>query len=134
VNVEAKTVTGITIKSNPAKTTYYIGETVDLTGIKVEITYNDGSTAIVSDKDLKVLDFDSTSSGQKSVKVALKNKTDEILEFNITVKPINKPYDLQKPNLQTSSVETGDNALVSAYTMLSLLAVYEIIISRKKYE
>jgi len=133
VNVEAKTVTGITIKSNLAKTTYYIGGTVDLTGFKVEITYNDGSTAIVSDKDLKVLDFDSTSRGQKSVKVELKNKNDEILEFNITVKPINKPYDLQKTNLQTSSVET-DDALVSAYTMLSLLAVYGIIISRKKYE
>ncbi len=133
MNVEAKTVTGITIKSNLAKTTYYIGETVDLTGFKVEITYNDGSTAIVSDKDLKVLDFDSTSRGQKSVKVELKNKNDEILEFNITVKPINKPYDLQKTNLQTSSVET-DDALVSAYTMLSLLAVYGIIISRKKYE
>lgn len=63
MNVEVKTVTGITIKSNPAKITYYIGETVDLTDIKVEITYNDGSTAIVSDKDLKVLDFESTSSG-----------------------------------------------------------------------
>jgi hypothetical protein len=44
-----KTLSGITIKSLPTKTTYAIGDDLNLTGLVITATYNDGSQADITD-------------------------------------------------------------------------------------
>lgn len=49
-----KTITGIAVKDNPTNTTYEHGETVDLTGGTITVTYDDNSTEEISMKDPNV--------------------------------------------------------------------------------
>lgn len=41
--------TGIEITENPTKMTYSVGDTLDLTGMKVKLFYNDGSSEDIED-------------------------------------------------------------------------------------
>ncbi|MBO5479557.1 MAG: bacterial Ig-like domain-containing protein, partial [Clostridia bacterium] len=49
-----KTVSMIAIKNNPTNTTYDHGETIDLTGGMITVTYSDGSTEDISMEDSKI--------------------------------------------------------------------------------
>ncbi len=48
VNVQDVTLSGIAIASNPAKTNYYVGDTLDTTGLKLTATYNNGTTQTIT--------------------------------------------------------------------------------------
>ncbi|MBR1736020.1 MAG: bacterial Ig-like domain-containing protein, partial [Firmicutes bacterium] len=68
-SVDEKTVRDIKVVTPPAKTTYKIGEKVDLTGAEIEVTYTDGSTEIVDNNNVVVSDFDSSSKGARTMYV-----------------------------------------------------------------
>ncbi len=53
---EAKSVTAIEVKTQPTKLTYAEGENLDLSGLVVTLTYNDGST-----EDIALVDFAANS-------------------------------------------------------------------------
>lgn len=69
-----KTVTGIEIKALPTKTQYSKGETLDTTGLVLTAIYSDGTTADITDG-YTVTGFDSTTAGDKNLKVSYKNCT-----------------------------------------------------------
>ena len=48
VNVQDVTLSGIAIASNPTKTNYYVGDTLDTTGLKLTATYNNGTTQTIT--------------------------------------------------------------------------------------
>ena len=48
VNVRDVTLSGIAIASNPSKTSYYVGDTLDTTGLKPTATYNNGTTQTIT--------------------------------------------------------------------------------------
>ena len=48
VNVQDITLSGIAIASNPTKTSYYVGDTLDTTGLKLTATYNNGTTQTIT--------------------------------------------------------------------------------------
>ena len=48
VNVQDVTLSGIAIASNPTKTSYFVGDTLDTTGLKLTATYNNGTTQIIT--------------------------------------------------------------------------------------
>ena len=48
VTVEGNTVTGITIQSMPYRVSYSLGETLDLTGLQLNVTYSNGLTETVT--------------------------------------------------------------------------------------
>ena len=48
VNVQDVTLSGIVIASNPTKTSYYVGDTLDTTGLKLTATYNNGTTQTIT--------------------------------------------------------------------------------------
>ena len=48
VNVQNVTLSGIAIASNPTKTSYYVGDTLDATGLKLTATYNNGTTQTIT--------------------------------------------------------------------------------------
>jgi hypothetical protein len=82
VTVFAVAVTGVSIKSNPAKTTYLQGESLDLTGGVITVSYNDGS---IQDMDIiqsMISGYNANTSGQQIVSVTYSGK---IATFNVTV-------------------------------------------------
>ena len=48
VNVQDVTLSGIAIASSPSKTSYYVGDTLDTTGLKLTATYNNGTTQTIT--------------------------------------------------------------------------------------
>lgn len=80
VTVKAKTLASISVKTNPIKTEYLVGDSVDLTGLVITLTYDDASTEDVTYASANAADFstDFTSSAaaeSKEVTVTYKEKT-----------------------------------------------------------
>lgn len=69
--------------TSPEKQQYEVGEELDLSGIEVTAVYSDGTTKTVDLKDCDISDFDSASTGEKTVTIAYENKT---LSFKVVVK------------------------------------------------
>lgn len=66
-------VTGITLKSAPTKTTYEVGDTLDLTGGKITVSCNNGTSVDIDINGTMIKGFDSTTAGEKTVTVLLLN-------------------------------------------------------------
>ena len=81
VNVKAVSVTGITVTA-PTKTTYFVGEELDLTGGKVTISYNIGEPKTVDLTPSMVIGYDKTKLGNQTVTVKYEGFTDT---FEVTV-------------------------------------------------
>jgi uncharacterized repeat protein (TIGR02543 family) len=79
----AKTLVSIIITTPPTKTTYNIGDTLDLTGIVVTATYSDSTTETVSVSTANVSGFDSSTAGSKTLTVTYQGKT---ATFTVMVK------------------------------------------------
>ena len=48
VNVQDVTLSGIAVASKPSKVNYYVGDTLDTTGLKLTATYNNGTTQTIT--------------------------------------------------------------------------------------
>ena len=59
----------ISITSTPYKTSYYVGEELNLDGLTVEATYSDGSTSVVTVTSDMVSGFDSSVAGTQTLTV-----------------------------------------------------------------
>ena len=82
-NYIKKTLDSITV-TPPTKTTYEIGETLDVTGGTVQAFYSDGTFDEAVPLTLDMCSgFDSSTAGQKTVTVTYENKT---ATFNVTVR------------------------------------------------
>lgn len=83
VNVltSSEILSNISVYSTPTKTTYIVGESFDANGLKIKLTYSDGSTEIVS-TGYTVSGFSSTTAGTKTVTVTYGEKS---TTFTVTV-------------------------------------------------
>ena len=77
------TLTGITVKSMPAKTVYQLGEPFAPAGLTLTAAYSDGRTQTVTDGFI-CSGFDSAAAGSKTVTVSFEGKT---ASFTVTVLP-----------------------------------------------
>ena len=68
--------TGIEIVSDPDKTSYIVGEDLDLSGLEIEATYSDGSTSYVDVSLDMVSGFDSSVVGTQTLTVTYRSYTD----------------------------------------------------------
>ena len=116
VGVAAPTLTDITVKTMPAKTTYTIGESFDQTGLTLTATYSDGSTKTVTGG-FTCSGFSSTTAGTKTVTVTYEGKT---TSFTVTVVP---PHEhsytsavTKEPTCQAEGVRTYTCACGDSYT------------------
>jgi hypothetical protein len=83
IRVEEKSLTNISLTNQPTKTTYYVGESsLDITGLVVIGTYNDGTTKTETITSSNISGFNTTTSGTKTVTVTVSGKT---ATFPITV-------------------------------------------------
>lgn len=83
----ARTLASVTLEGNPTKTTYYVGETFDPTGIKVIANYTTGDPEDVTDEAIFTYDDAALTIGTTYAEVfATYNEMDSDVEkYNITV-------------------------------------------------
>lgn len=81
-----KTPVGIEITMNPAKMEYKVGDALDLTGMKVELFYNDGSSEEIDDWEADPADGDTLAADDTPVMVTYDEFYDVV---DITIAPAN---------------------------------------------
>ena len=82
---DTTTVTGITVKTAPTKTSYMVGDTFDPTGLVLTATYSDASAADVTygtDSGITFSGFDSSTAGTKTITATYEEQT---ATFTVTV-------------------------------------------------
>lgn len=72
----------ISVKQMPIRTTYFIGQTLDTTGLQINLNYNDGLVEPI-ESGFSTSGFDSSTPGSKTVTVTYQGKT---TTFDVTVK------------------------------------------------
>ena len=70
-----KTVSSIAMLNNPTKTTYTVGESLNVSGGQITVTYSDTSTRTVNITDSMCSGFDSSEAGTSTVTVTYSGKT-----------------------------------------------------------
>lgn len=83
INISDAEITGLDIRRLPAKTTYYVGEAIDLRGISVFAQYADGSEQHIYSNQLEVTGFDSETIGEKEIMISYRQVNSS---FTINVK------------------------------------------------
>lgn len=108
-----RVLSGISIKSAPSKTTYYVGESLSTSGLTLTAQYNDGSSKeITSGYDIN---YDFSTAGTKTVTVKYEGKT---ATFRVSV--IERPFEIT--NLQSQN--SGKNKIVTADVNKSDITCY----------
>jgi hypothetical protein len=83
--VTVRMIESIVITSPPAQFAYAIGETLDLTGLVIRVTYTTGSTEQLSNiNGLSISGFDSSTAGSKTITVTYGGKS---AAFTVIVNP-----------------------------------------------
>ena len=81
--IEKEALEKIEVTKQPTKTSYYVGDTtLDITGLEVTGTYNNGSSKLETVSLSNITGFNTTTSGEKTLTVTLSGKT---ATFKITV-------------------------------------------------
>ena len=91
----------------PDKYLYYMGESLDTSGLKLRLEYTDGSTSVI-DKGYSVSGFDSSVEGHKNVTVSYGGKTDS---FEVMV--ISSSVSLSQKSI---TLNLGETKTISAIT------------------
>lgn len=94
-----KELTGIEITSQPVKTQYAVGESLDLTGLVVTGIYNYGTTAPIEITPSNISGFDSSTIGKKTVTVTIEGMT---ATFTVEI------IDTIAPSI-TTNIKDGDS-------------------------
>ncbi len=103
--VIAVTLTGIKVKTQPAKTTYKTGEELDLSGMVLTATYSDGSTKDITDTtQFTVSGYDKNKEGSQTITVTYEGKT---AEFQVTVTEEGLPVTLTGIEVKTLPAKTA---------------------------
>lgn len=97
----------ISIYCKPSKITYYIGDSLNTSGLQLKLTYSDGSTKTVS-SGFTTSGFSSTTAGTRTVTVSYGGKT---TTFNVTV---NTPS--VSLSSTSKSMRVGDTVTLTATT------------------
>lgn len=101
VTVKAKTVTGITILSEPAKKEFVEGSTIDVSGLIVQAQYDNDTTAIVTD--YTVNGYDKNTIGNQTVTISYSG-FDASFDVEVVAKSLTG-ITLNTDNAKTSYIE-----------------------------
>lgn len=114
----------------PAKTIYRIGESLDLTGLKVYAIYSNGEIETLTAQQYTVSEFDSSSSGEKSVTISYGGKRAsftvsvraagryECEELPGTTNKVRKVYEKSKASAgKVDGLESSENGAYVEYTI-----------------
>ena len=99
--IEEKTLTGVSVHTAPTKTSYYVGDTLDTTGLQLQLTYSDNSTELVT-TGFTTDGFDSATAGTQTITVTYEGET---ATFNVTVSE--RPQILSDVSIYTNPTKTS---------------------------
>ena len=117
VDIEAVKLVSIAVKTNPTKISYYVGESLDSTGLTLTGTYNNGKTETIT-TGYTCSALDSTTAGSKTITVSYQGLT---TTFNVTVVAVNLVSIAVKTMPNKTSYFTGESF---DQTGLTLTATY----------
>ena len=124
ITVTVKTVTGISVKTMPAKTEYIQNkEELDLTGGIIEIAYNDSSKEEMqmTSKEIGVSGFDNKEIGTKTITLTYKEKTTQFkIEVKAETKPQNSNFDKMQGNITGIKAYYFKDTNKDDYTVISV--------------
>ena len=104
VNVVAIVPTGISIKTAPSKTEYFVGDSYDGTGLVVNVTYNNGTNKDIT-TGFTTSGFSSANAGKSTVTVSYEGFT---ASFDVTIKAVELAgIEIEKQPTKTT-FNTGD--------------------------
>lgn len=126
-----KTLVGIAVTSQPAKTTYTVGDAIDLAGLEVTATYSDGTTVSVTVTSSILSGFDTESAGTKTVTVTFGDKT---ATFDVLVNAAQENNPPQNPSdgNSTSKVIKTVIICVAAAIVVFCLTLGLVLYYRKR--
>lgn len=111
----------LVIVSKPKKTTYELGEDLDLTGMVINVKYDDGSTKEITNK-CDVLGFDSSAPQQQKITLTY-SESGKVVTVSFTVfidREVKNLYVTSKPNKTTyikgEQFERAGLAVVATFT------------------
>ena len=107
IALDDKELTSISIVNNPSKTLYYIGDSLNVSGLILKLSYSDGSTETIT-SGFATSGFSATSAGTKTITVSYKGFTDT---FTVTVKTPSIAL-----SASSKSLTVGDSITLSATT------------------
>ena len=110
---EFTSISSLNITGTPSKTSYYVGEELDLSGLAIKVTYSDGSTSYVDVSFDMVSGFDSSVIGNQTLTVTYSDCT---VTFDIEIKEI-KVVTIEAT---TSNVVDTISELSSGYYLLKV--------------
>jgi hypothetical protein len=111
VNEDGTTLTGITITNQPNKTSYEIGDSLDLTGLVVTASYDNNSSKTVNISASNVSGFNSSTAGTKTITVNYGGFTDT---FTIVVEAVKTLTGIRITSLPyTTLYDIGDSLNIS---------------------
>lgn len=107
VNGETASVTNngdgtVTVTYTFAKTTYEVGDTLDLTGGKITVSYNNGTSVDIDINGTMIEGFDSTTAGEKTVTVKYSGFT---TSFKVTVSKGSFTVEPQPGNMDGAAID-----------------------------
>lgn len=104
-NIKVKNVTSVTVESSPAKTNYVAGDKIEVGGMKLKVTYDDGTTACISEG-FTVSPSVASGNGTTKVTVTVNGKS---TTFNITV------YDPEAAGVEVKSIKVSKQPATTSY-------------------
>ena len=111
VTIKAKSVSEISIKSKPDKLEYIEGSKLKVTGGKITLTYDNGTTEDIDMTKEMISGFDNTKVGKQTLTVTYEGKT---ATFDVTVTEkgkIEEDTEQQEKNAGQASIEVDDDAI-----------------------
>ena len=107
VTEELVMLTSVSIEAKPTKTVYEIGESLNTSGLKLKLTYSDGSTETIT-SGYTVSGFDSSTAGTKTVTVKY---GDLSTKFTVTVNAAE--VDGPRVSVESKKASAGSTVLIT---------------------
>ena len=107
VTVQENTLSKIEVISKPSKLTYYVGDTLDISGLKIKAIYANGTT-----KEVTSFTYDPTKLNKAGTQTITVTYGGKITTFNVTV--LEKPEEKLEINIEEYIVEkAGETKYIS---------------------
>ncbi|MBP3697665.1 MAG: bacterial Ig-like domain-containing protein [Clostridia bacterium] len=113
VTVDNVTLTSIAVKTNPDKTNYYFGDTLDTSGLTLTATYNNGNTETIS-SGFTCTPTKLETAGTQKITVTYGGKT---ASFNVTVEDVVVSSIAVKNEPNNTSYYVGDSLDTTGLTL-----------------
>lgn len=112
-------ITGISIKTNPSKTSYIKGENLELTGGIITTTYEDGTTSNVNmtASNVGVSGYNANQTGKQTITISYSNHTAtfevNVFDYITSIKVTNKPNKTEY--IQNEALDLTGMTIIATY-------------------